>query len=404
MERIRAFIMLYRTPLACLLLLLLSGVLGGLVLSICPAVCSCSRGHRVVDCSSRHLSQLPPGLQHNIRFLNLSQNSLRGLEGQLSHYAHLRTLDLSYNLLGRFPSGLPRALWDIRAAGNQLRALDKNDTAYHWNLRVLDLSANELERVVFINNTLPSLHALNLSHNRFWTVPTNMPHNLEMVDLSHNYLVQILLGSLDRLPRLKRFYLHANRFSWVPEGVFDRLEGLELLTLGDNPWACEEEENITRLLLWAEHTRAAVLGCPCYTRPTCGQAHLATPGGEWHFASYTEPPLGADARELGRGGLPPARAAVATSGYLAKSALLEPGMHGDRGVANGSGDQTLFVFTSTRSHGLSTRTSTTGRPHSATKKPNTGSTRSRGHGLHTQIVCSAVSLNLLVTVTAFKAS
>ncbi|XP_014070471.1 oligodendrocyte-myelin glycoprotein isoform X2 [Salmo salar] len=404
MERIRAFIMLYRTPLACLLLLLLSGVLGGLVLSICPAVCSCSRGHRVVDCSSRHLSQLPPGLQHNIRFLNLSQNSLRGLEGQLSHYAHLRTLDLSYNLLGRFPSGLPRALWDIRAAGNQLRALDKNDTAYHWNLRVLDLSANELERVVFINNTLPSLHALNLSHNRFWTVPTNMPHNLEMVDLSHNYLVQILLGSLDRLPRLKRFYLHANRFSWVPEGVFDRLEGLELLTLGDNPWACEEEENITRLLLWAEHSHAAVLGCPCYTRPTCGQAHLATPGGEWHFASYTEPPLGADARELGRGGLPPARAAVATSGYLAKSALLEPGMHGDRGVANGSGDQTPFVFTSTRSHGLTTRTSTTGRPHSATKKPNTGSTRSRGHGLHTQIVCSAVALNLLVTVTAFKAS
>ncbi|XP_041730322.2 oligodendrocyte-myelin glycoprotein [Coregonus clupeaformis] len=291
MERIRALIMLPRAPLACLLLLLLSGVLGGLVLSICPSVCSCSRGHRVVDCSSRHLSQLPPGLQHNIRFLNLSHNSLCGLDGQLSHYAHLRTLDLSYNLLGRFPSGLPRALWDIRAAGNQLRALDKNDTAYHWNLQVLDLSANELERVVFINNTLPSLHALNLSHNRFWTVPTNMPHNLEMVDLSHNYLVQILLGSLNRLPRLRRFYLHANRFSWVPEGVFDRLEGLEFLTLGDNPWACEEEENITKLLLWAEHTRAAVLGCPCYTKPTCGQSHLATPGGEWHFASYTEPPL-----------------------------------------------------------------------------------------------------------------
>ncbi|CDQ83645.1 unnamed protein product [Oncorhynchus mykiss] len=398
-----ALIMLPHAPLACLFLLLLLGVLGGLVLSICPAVCSCSRGHRVVDCSSRHLSQLPPGLQHNIRFLNLSHNSLCGLDDQLSHYAHLRTLDLSYNLLGRFPSGLPRALWDIRAAGNQLRALDKNDTAYHWNLRVLDLSANELERVVFINNTLPSLHALNLSHNRFWTVPTNMPHNLEMVDLAHNYLVQILLGSLDRLPRLRRFYLHANRFSWVPEGVFDRLEGLEFLTLGDNPWACEEEENITRLLLWAKHTRAAVLGCPCYTRPTCGQAHLATPGGEWHFMSHTEPPLGADARELGRGGLTPDRAAVVTSGYLAKSALLEPGTHGDRGSANSSGDQTLFVFISTPLHGLSTRTSTTGQPHSAAKKKNTGSTQSRSHGVHTPILYSVVTWNLLVTVTAFKA-
>ncbi|XP_019902035.1 oligodendrocyte-myelin glycoprotein [Esox lucius] len=400
MERIRALITAPRTPLACLLLLLLSGVLGGLVLSICPSVCSCSRGHRVVDCSSRHLTHLPPGLQHNIRFLNLSHNSLGGLDGQLSHYAHLRTLDLSYNLLGRFPSGLPRALWDIRAAGNQLKALDKNDTAYHWNLRVLDLSANELERVVLINNTLPSLHALNLSHNRFWTVPTNMPYNLEVADLSHNYLVQILPGSLDRLPRLRRFYLHANRFSWVPEGVFDRLEGLELLTLGDNPWACEEEENITRLLRWAEDTRATVLGCPCYTRPTCGQAQLATPGGGWHFASYTEPPLGADSREIGRGGPPPARSSVVTSGYLAKSALLEPGSHGERGAVTNSGDQTIFVFTSTPTHRRST--STTGLPRSAAKKPQPGSTRSVGHGLHTQIPCSAVAVNLLVTVAAFK--
>lgn len=327
---------------------------------------------------------------------------MHGLDGQLSHYAHLRTLDLSYNNMGRLPSALPRALWDIRVAGNQLRSLDKNDTAYHWNLRVLDLSANELERVVFINNTLPSLHALNLSHNRFWTVPTNMPHNLETVDLSHNYLVQVLPGSLDRLPRLARFYLHANRFSWVAEGVFDRLSGLELLTLGDNPWACEEEENITQLLKWAENTRTAVLGCPCYTRPTCGQAHLATPGGEWHFASYTEPPLGADARELGHRG-PPDGVAVVTSGYLAKSALLEPGMYGgERGGANGSGEQSLLAWTSTPLYGISTHTSTTGRPRSATKRPNTGSTRSAGRRLQRQIP-HAVALNLLVTAAAFKA-
>ncbi|KAL0973337.1 hypothetical protein UPYG_G00202120 [Umbra pygmaea] len=383
--------------LACLLLLLL----GGLVQSICPSVCTCSRGHRVVDCASRRLTQLPPGLQHNIRFLNLSHNGLRVLDGQLGHYAHLRTLDVSHNLLSRFPSGLPRALWDIRAAGNKLRALDKNDTAYHWNLQVLDLSANELERVVLINNTLPSLHALNLSHNRFWTVPTNMPYNLEVADLSHNYLVQILPGSLDRLPRLRRFYLHANRFSWVPEGVFDRLEGLELLTLGDNPWACEEEENVTKLLQWAEHTRASVLGCPCYTRPTCGQAHLATPWGEWHFASYTEPPLEADSRELGHDGLPRARASVVTSGYRAKSALLEPGMRGEMESDNTSGEQTWFVFTSIPPHSLST--STTGHPRSTAKKTNPGSVRSRGRGLHKQIHYSVVTLTLLVILVVLKA-
>ncbi|KAM4627879.1 oligodendrocyte-myelin glycoprotein-like [Polymixia lowei] len=388
-------------PLVCLLLLLLSGLLGDWVLTICPSVCSCSRGHRVVDCSSRGLTKLPPGLQHNIRTLNLSFNSLHGLDSQLSHYAHLRTLDLSYNRLQHLPPALPRSLWDIRATGNHLRSLDKNDTAYHWNLRVLDLSDNELEKVVFINNTLPLLHALNLSHNRFWTVPTNMPSNLETIDLSHNYLMQILPGSLDRLTRLARFYLHANRFSWLSEGIFDKLTGLEVMTLGDNPWACEEEENITRLLRWADHTYATILGCPCYTRPVCGQAHLATTGREWHFASYTDPPLGADTRDVGHDGRPPARTAEATSGYQAKSALFETGMYGeDKGAANESGNHMLFFWTSSTTFtSFSTHTSTTARPHSATKKPYTGTSRSRGHRL---LIQKAVTLNILAMVAAFN--
>lgn len=322
---------------------------------------------------------------------------MQGLDSQLSHYAHLRTLDLSYNRLEHLPPALPRSLWDIRAAGNHLRSLDKNDTAYHWNLRVLDLSDNELERVVFINNTLPSLHVLNISQNRFWTVPTNMPHNLEIIDLSHNFLVQILPGSLDRLPRLAKFYLHANRFTWLPEGIFDKLTGLEMMSLGDNPWACEEEENITKLLRWAEQTRASILGCPCYTRPTCGQAHLAVPGMDLHFASYTEPPLGTDTRDVGHDNQPPARTAEVTSGYQAKSALVETGMYEEERGGNESGDL-LFATTF---YSFSTHTSTTARPRSSANKPKTVTSRNRGHKLLIQTP-QAVTLNILAMVTVFS--
>uniref|UniRef100_A0A3P9PIC3 Oligodendrocyte myelin glycoprotein b n=1 Tax=Poecilia reticulata TaxID=8081 RepID=A0A3P9PIC3_POERE len=172
-----------------LFLVLFCGLLGDWVLSICPSMCSCSGGHRDVDCS-------------------------------------------------------------LKTTWNRLRLLDKNDTAYHWNLKLLDLSHNELDKIVFINNTLLSVTFLNLSHNRFWTVPTNMPHNLEIIDLSFNYLVQILPGSLDRLPKLVKLYLHANHFSVLPEGIFDKLRALKTITLGENPWACEEEDNITRILRW----------------------------------------------------------------------------------------------------------------------------------------------------------
>ncbi|KAI4887777.1 hypothetical protein NFI96_006547 [Prochilodus magdalenae] len=270
-------------------LLLLLSLLG--INAACPSVCSCRESEREVDCSWRGLRHLPNGLQLNLYSLNLSHNRLVDLDYHLSSYTHLRTLDISNNRLSRLPASLPRSLWDIRASGNRIRLLEKNDTAYHWNLQMLDLSANKLERVVFINNTLPSLRALNLSHNRFWTVPTNMPQNLELVDLSHNTLVQILPESLDRLPKLARFYLHANRFSTVSEGAFEKLHSLRLITLGGNPWACEDRANISHLLAWAKHTSARVLGCPCHTWPICGEAHLARTGG-WHFASYTLSPFG----------------------------------------------------------------------------------------------------------------
>lgn len=272
--------------MSCLLLLWLTCTY---VHAECPGVCSCSESYRTVDCSWRGVRHLPEGLQRNIQSLNLTHNRLSDLDHHLSSFTHLRILDISYNRLLHFPASLPRALWEIKVSGNRLRVLNKDDTAYQWNLRVLDLSVNKLERVVFINNTLPNLKALNLSHNKFWTVPTNMPQNLEVVDLSHNTLVQILPGSLNRLHRLARLYLHANRFTTVREGALEHLQSLKLITLGDNPWACEETANISHLLVWTKHTSVRVLGCPCHTWHTCGEAHLSRTG-SWHFGIYTLSP------------------------------------------------------------------------------------------------------------------
>ncbi|XP_056140225.1 oligodendrocyte-myelin glycoprotein-like [Lampris incognitus] len=277
--------------------LLLVLLLGVHVLAVCPSMCSCSSSHREVDCSWKGLRLLPDGLQHNLHSLNISHNRLHNLDGQLTVYAHLRILDLSHNRLAYLPTGLPRSLWRLYAGANRIRLLDKNDTAYQWNLRLLELSNNKLERVVFINNTLSNLRVLNLNHNRFWTVPTNMPVHLETVDLSHNTLVQVLPDSLDRLPRLTHFYLHSNRFSMLPFGALDRLAGLKVISLGDNPWACHLHSNITYLLSWIQRTPARILGCPCHTQPICGEARPGRTGG-WHFASYDQPPLAAGARDL----------------------------------------------------------------------------------------------------------
>ncbi|MBN3281684.1 OMGP protein, partial [Polyodon spathula] len=387
--------------LACLLVLLLMGE----VLSICPRTCLCTRSHREVDCSGRNLSELPNGLQHNIHTLNLSYNSLVELHYLLSRFAHLRTLDISYNLLTDFPASLPRALWEIYASGNGMRLLDKNDTAYHWNLKTLDLSGNELERVVFINNTLPNLRSLNLSSNKFWTVPTNMPAKLQTVDLSNNYLVQILPATLDRLPDLAYFYLHNNRFSSVSDRAFSKLTGLKLITLNDNPWVCEEEQNISYLLSWVKQTPARVVGCPCFTRHVCGRAQgdkpqprLTTNGG-WHFASYTQSSAtGSSGRVYGRP-MP-----AVTESYASNSAavLLKP--PSNRTSSHGSAVHPP-VFKS-RFPLTSSSVTTPDLPRSTTPSSTTSATRKTASVIRSTSTSStanalrAVAVNLLLPTLA----
>ncbi|NXN99781.1 OMGP protein, partial [Rhinopomastus cyanomelas] len=233
------------------------------VRGVCPSSCTCSGNDRNVDCSGRNFSVLPHGLQDNLTYLNLSFNQFADLDHQLTRFTNLRTLDISYNWLKNIPAHLPKSLWELYAINNSIKALQKLDTAYQWNLRVLDVSRNMVERAVLINNTLSSLKFLNLSSNKLWTVPTNMPYNIEMVDLSNNFLSQILPGTLVRLRHLTSLYLHNNKFTYIPDEAFDQLLQLRLVTLYNNPWSCGDQQNIPYLLRWVQGTAARVVGAPC---------------------------------------------------------------------------------------------------------------------------------------------
>lgn len=238
------------------------------VLGICPSICTCSGNNRNVDCSGRNLTALPHGLQDNITYLNLSFNHFVDLDHQLTRFSNLRTLDISNNWLKNVPAHLPKSLWELYAINNNIKVLQKLDTAYQWNLKVLDVSRNMVERAVLINNTLSSLKFLNLSSNKLWTVPTNMPYNIETVDLSNNFLSQILPGTLVRLQHLTSLYLHNNKFTYIPDKAFDQLFQLQVVTLYNNPWSCSDEQNISYLLKWVQGTTARVRGAPCADQST----------------------------------------------------------------------------------------------------------------------------------------
>ncbi|NXS63209.1 OMGP protein, partial [Brachypteracias leptosomus] len=261
-------------PSTCLLVLL---ALMPTVVGICPSNCTCSGNDRNVDCSGRNLTLLPHGLQDNITYLNLSFNHFVDLDHQLTRFTNLRTLDISSNWLKNIPAQLPKSLWELYAINNNIKVLQKLDTAYQWNLRVLDISRNMVERAVLINNTLSSLKFLNLSSNKLWTVPTNMPYNIETVDLSNNFLSQILPGTLVRLQHLTSLYLHNNKFTYIPDKAFDQLFQLQVVTLYNNPWACSDDQNIPYLLKWVQGTTASVIGAPCTDQSVLWVSPTPTP-------------------------------------------------------------------------------------------------------------------------------
>ncbi|XP_078404028.1 oligodendrocyte-myelin glycoprotein [Cetorhinus maximus] len=252
----------------------------------CPSECSCTQNDRFVDCSSKGLTELPENIQDNIISLNISHNDIKDLDDKLKNFTNLRFLDISNNLLTRMPTEFPRALWEIYAANNRIKVLEKGDTVTQWNLRTLDLSNNLIKRSYLIKNTLSSLKLLNFSGNRFWAIPTNTPHNLEVLDLSHNNLQNILPDTF-RQGRLSKLYLNNNSFRLIPNGTFDQLTNLQLITLYGNLWQCNSQDSQFYLLTWVKTVKATVLGYPCTEEAQFANSDLSTVTLPSHTSAFT---------------------------------------------------------------------------------------------------------------------
>uniref|UniRef100_A0A670J5Y3 LRRNT domain-containing protein n=1 Tax=Podarcis muralis TaxID=64176 RepID=A0A670J5Y3_PODMU len=61
--------------------ILLSCALVAQASQACPHPCTCYESSSFVDCHSRHLAQVPPGVPHDTWMLDLRHNNLSGLEG-----------------------------------------------------------------------------------------------------------------------------------------------------------------------------------------------------------------------------------------------------------------------------------------------------------------------------------
>ena len=146
----------------------------------------------------------------------------------------------------------------LNLSDNCLSSLSKNQFLNNYNLRHLYLNHNKLSDL-FIDESddwtsqvfskLLNLEILDLSYNKLTRLPSffNKVENvsyfaaLKALCVQHNDLSRLLFDELRDLRRLKIFFAHGNKISFVENTAFTDMIKLKVMFLYDNSFS----ENLT---------------------------------------------------------------------------------------------------------------------------------------------------------------
>ncbi|XP_029954648.1 insulin-like growth factor-binding protein complex acid labile subunit [Salarias fasciatus] len=202
-----------------------------LAFGVCPHACLCYESSDLVDCKSRGLVRLPPGVPHSTWLLDLSGNRLTEVRAK--------------SFVG---------LWSLKillVSNNSIHALHPQALASLQFLERLSLSFNRLRWLpVDFSRGLSLLQDLRLDHNLLQHIDSSSladADGLRKLDLSHNRIRALDPAAFSGLSRLSVLNLEGNRLNALKEGLLSRQQGLEVLLLGHNNISLLEPEALAPL-------------------------------------------------------------------------------------------------------------------------------------------------------------
>nr|ABO27114.1 variable lymphocyte receptor A [Petromyzon marinus] len=186
--------------LILILLVLASSRPGSASWKTCETVtgCTCNEGKKEVDCQSKDLTSVPPGIPTDTE-----------------------KLDLRYNAFTQLSS-------------NAFQGLTK--------LTFLNLEDNQLQALTAdIFHPLNELRTLSFARNQVSALPLGVFDrliNLDKLYLNMNQLKSLPPRVFDSLSKLTYLSVGQNELQSVPHGAFDSFGKLETITLNTNNWDC----------------------------------------------------------------------------------------------------------------------------------------------------------------------
>ncbi|XP_037553643.1 immunoglobulin superfamily containing leucine-rich repeat protein 2-like [Nematolebias whitei] len=166
----------------------------------CPELCVCSdkHGRHFVECSNKHLAEVPGGLPANVTTLSLSSNRISVIPlGSFDNVTKVTSLWMAYNEIVSIQQGSLVPLVHLR----------NFDISHNG---IVDFPWGDLQK-------LPALQLLKMNHNKMSNLPRDAFSNLK---------------------DLRSLRLNDNEFVTLAEGTFDGLVSLSHVQIYNNPFAC----------------------------------------------------------------------------------------------------------------------------------------------------------------------
>ncbi|XP_007949819.2 toll-like receptor 7 [Orycteropus afer afer] len=224
----------------------------------CDVIVDAPKAHVIVDCTDRHLMEIPGGIPNNATNLTLTINhipaispaSFHSLEHlveidfrcncvpirlgpkdnictnrlqvkprSFSRLTSLKALYLDGNQLLEIPQGLPSSLKLLSLEANTIFSIMKENVTELANLEILYLGQNcyhrnpcnvsfSIEKDAFLN--LRNLKVLSLKDNNVTAVPTVLPSSLTELYLYNNIITNIQEDDFSNLNQLQLLDLSGN--------------------------------------------------------------------------------------------------------------------------------------------------------------------------------------------------
>eukprot|EP01080_Neovahlkampfia_damariscottae_P002984 gene2984-4994_t len=218
-----------------------------------------------LNLASNKLKEIPKGIENlkNLEMLNLWFNEISDFDIDFENLESLKSLDISYNHIKKLNDSFsklsklddfagienefeslptfPLSICKIEMKKNKLKSIENIYSKEHKNLREIDFSFNQIEK---IDEFPPLCMSVNFTYNKIKEIPIEGSQYIAMMLFSHNEITTVP-NELSNSLYLTKLDLGFNKIKKIPRDIILKTKNIQHLILAKNELESFLDEDIS---------------------------------------------------------------------------------------------------------------------------------------------------------------